>query len=754
MVLGATGASAAGAAWFVAQLPSTSRFHIHYAFQDARIYDSQGNLLYDMPDLNTNGGLRIVEPLQPRYDHQDACRGGVDRIPLTLQNATIATEDATFYQNPGVDPLSIVRAAYQDWSSGRIVSGASTITQQLVRATMLNDARTIGRKANEIALAYEISRLYSKRTLLWYYLNTVNYGNLAYGAEAAARVYFNEPACRLDFAQAALIAGLPDAPSLNDPVIHRSTALARLHVVLSLMLSHHVLRSRAQFEPVMREARSWHFFPAAPTMRDPAFVRYALGQLQAVPSLQRDLYRGIDVYTTLDPGLQSVAQSLVTKQIDGLTAQHVTDGALVALDLRHQHYGWILSMIGSAHGQGQAGQVNMAIQPRQPGSSMKPFNYIWAFTHAGVGPGTLVNDSPITLPDPGNPLDGGIFAPIDYDHQFHGTLTVRQALANSLNVPAVKTEYYVTGIAHVAQTATDFGMASLYSDNPGLACGVCYALTLGGLARGTRPLEETSAYGVFATDGWKVPPVAIWKVVLRRTNKVLYCSADCPAGVRPDATLARQQQRVLDAAHAYEMTSVLSDNGARCTPQVCEFGPNSPLLLSRPAAAKTGTTNDWTDNWTVGYTPQIIAGVWVGNADRSPMVNVNGITGAAPIWHDFMESAFRMLQLPVLGFVEPPHVTHTSSCTPAGSHYTAAGTPDIYVRMPGDPAFPLCAIPESGSSPLICERYETSPYSARPQCVLWRASQYGEVSGPGSLNGSNPAQPGQNDQPSPFSSPP
>ena len=714
-----SGAGAAAAMYFVSQLPPVSRFHIHYTFQDARIYDVRGDLLYNMADLSKNRGRRVVEPLQTRNDRADACRGGINRIPVALQNATIAAEDATFYNNPGFDPMSIARAAYQDLESGHIVSGASTITQQLVRANMLNSQRTIDRKAQEVALAYEISQRFSKRKILWYYLNSVPYGNLAYGAQAGAQVYFAEPVCRLDLAQAALLAGLPRAPSDYDPVAHRAAALARMRTVLGLMRKDGYIRSGAVQRAVLREAQGWVFRPPQVRMRYPQFVRYVMDQIQSMPQLRQQVYQGIDVYTTLDPGLQDMAQQLVTQQIDGLTLQHVTDGALVSLDLRPRHYGWILAMVGSAHYNDRAGQINMAISPRQPGSSMKPFNYIWAFTYGGVGPGTTVVDSPIRLPDPNDPEDGGWYEPGNYDHQFHGTITLRQALVNSLNVPAVKVEYYITHPIHVAHTAARFGMSSLYHDNPGLDCSVCYAVTLGGLTRGTRVLEESAAYGVFASGGWTVPPVAIWKIVRRSTGQVLYCSADCPRGVRPDATLAQSRRHVLDAAHAYEMTDILSDNNARCTPQVCEFGLDSSLLLSRPAAAKTGTTSNWTDNWTVGYTPQLLTGVWVGNADRSPMVNVSGITGAAPVWHDFMEGAFRILRLPVEPFVVPPGVSRSSQCTVPGTRSIQNGWPDLYIppQQPGEsPGPPLCYIPEQGFMPVQCFQYPSLQTAPNPQC--------------------------------------
>jgi membrane peptidoglycan carboxypeptidase len=738
IVIVSTGAGTAAGFYFVSQLPSTSGFRVHYPFQDARIYDSAGDLLYNMADLSKDRGKRIVEPLQGRYDTQPACRRGVNRIPAILQNATIATEDATFYTNPGFDPWSIARAAYQNIESGHIVSGASTITQQVVRANMLSDTRTLKRKAQEVALSYEISKLYSKRKILWYYLNSVPYGNLAYGAQAAAEVYFGEQVCRLDLAQAALLAGLPRAPSSYDPVIHRAAAFARMRAVLQLMRRHGYLSFRGQIQAAMREAQHWTFRSAQSSMRYPQFVRYAIDQFQHMPHLSRQLYHGIDIYTTLDPRLQDLAQRTVAKQIDGLAPQHVTDGALVSLDLRQKRYGWILAMVGSAHYRDRAGQINMAITPRQPGSSMKPFNYIWAFTHGGVGPGTTLIDSPIKLPDPEDTKNHGWYEPVNYDHLFHGLLTVREALANSLNVPAVKVEFYVTQPSHVARTAEQFGMKSLYRDNPGLDCRVCYAVTLGGLAKGTRLLEETSAYGVFATSGWTVPPVAIWKVVVRGTGRVLFCSADCPRGVRPASWIVQERKHVLDAAHAYLMNNILSDNNARCTPRVCEFGLLSPLVLSRVVAAKTGTTNDFSDNWTVGYTPQIITGVWVGNADRSPMVNVIGITGAAPIWHDYMEGAFNFLKLPIVPFVAPPNVIRTGQCVRPGSNYPSFGTIDLVVSRPQPLAtptasgysfapsvkasgLPICSLPERGYLPVPCTSYPpgqtTYRYQFSADCV-------------------------------------
>ncbi len=736
LLLIVSSASGAGAMYFVSQLPPASNFHIQYAFQNARIYDSRGDLLYNMADLaKVKGGLRIVEPLQARNDTQSACRGGVNRIPLSLQNAVIATEDATFYKNPGFDPMSILRAAYQDIEYGHIISGASTITQQVVRNTMLTQTQTFNRKAQEVALAYEVSKRYSKRKILWYYLNYVPFGNLAYGAQAAAEVYFHTSVCRLDTAQAAMLAGLPRAPTLYDPVRHRAAAIARMHTVLTSLRRHGYLDAKAEVNSALSEARGWRFYPAQPSMRYPQFTQFVVNQLQSMPRLRAQLYQGIDVYTTLDPRLQDLAQNQVTQQIDSLKAQHVTNGALVSLDLRARHYGWILAMVGSAHFSSSAGQINMAISPRQPGSSMKPFNYIYAFTHGDVGPGTQITDSPIILPDPNDTTHHGWYLPANYDRLYHGVVTLRQALANSLNVPAVKLEYYITKPKNVASTAKTFGMTSLYKDNPNLGCSVCYAVTLGGLERGTRLLEETAAYGVFSTGGWTVPPVAIWKVIKRSTGKVLFCSADCPPGVKPATWLIQQRHHVLGGAYAAEMTSVLSDDNARCTPQVCEFGLDSPLKLSRPAAAKTGTTESFTDNWTVGYTPQIVTGVWAGNSDHSQMQNVIGITGAAPIWHQFMEGAFRVLKLPVQNFYVPPNVITTNQCTEKNSTFAMYTQPDIFVEAAASPyRLPLCRVPERGTMPVSCAHYPANPPPLTFQCIASVPFAYANGDGQAGVN--------------------
>lgn len=714
-----SGASAATMFFYGQNLPSLKNFKSRFEFQNSLIRDSQGHVLYDMADLSSKRGKRVVEPLVSashptsyfRAQHEDWLVGADNGrgIPLLLQDATIATEDATFYNNPGFDPLSIARAAFDDITSHHIVSGASTITQQLVKEYMLRPDPSFSRKAEELILATELTQKYQKTKILWYYLNSVPYGNLSRGAQAAAKTYFNKNVWQLDLPEAALLAGLPQAPSIYNPVDNLPAAKVRMSEVLRLMYAHGYLKNPQQLseqgvvDSIMnsKEVRSWRFVPASTVKTFPHFVEYAVNELQNIPQLKGKIYTGLDVWTTLNPQLQNQAQSIVKNQIGQLGSYHVTDGALVSMDLRKSCYGCIRAMVGSAdyHNVAISGQINMATSPRQPGSSFKPFNYIYAFSH-GLSPATSVLDAPLAIPDTGNAADNGWYEPMDYDLLWHGVVTLRTALQNSLNIPAVKVEQYDASVggsvrSTVAQQAVTMGVKSLFSDNPN-CCG--WALTLGGMERGVRLVEETSAYGAFGTLGRTVPPVSIRRVYDRSTHKLLYDSqVDGP-----------KSAQVLQPQYAYVMNNVLSDNASRCA-VICEFGLDSPLNLGRPAAAKTGTTNGFTDNWTVGYTPDLVTGVWVGNADNTPMVGTTGITGAAPIWHDFMLKAFDDLKLPPVDFPQPAGVDAGSTCRLPGAYasYSSMGY-DIFAGI-----VPYCAVGASYASNLpIPQSGQTTPYQA------------------------------------------
>jgi penicillin-binding protein 1C len=634
-------------------LPSVEDLQAHAAqFETTRILDRRGNLLYEI--LDPQAGRRTYVPL--------------DRISPYMVAATIATEDSGFYSHPGFDPFAIARATLQNLEQQGSGGGASTITQQIARGLLLSpeerSQRTGLRKIREIMLAAEITRRYSKDEILELYLNQNYYGNLAYGVEAAAETYFSTSADRLTLSQAAFLAGLVQAPAVYDIYTNREATLTRQRQVLTLM----VITSQEQGciyvsnapQPVCvtpeeagaaaAELNNVPFKAPAVSINFPHWVSFVRSQLEELYDPQTIYRSGFTVYTTLDPDLQRMAQDMVRQQIQALADRHVTDGALVAIQ---PNSGEILAMVGSADYEDQAsgGQINMAIRPRQPGSSIKPLTYTAAF-EKGWTPATLIWDVPSEFPPSGNPDDPRPpYKPVNYDERFHGPVLVRTALANSYNIPAVKTLNFV-GIYDDPSTpqkdgliamAERLGITTLTRDDYGLS------LTLGG--GDVTLLQLTGAYAVFANGGLRVPPVAITRIV-DHNGKTVY-SYEQP-----------QADQVISAEHAYLITSILSDNAAR-TPA---FGPNSLLNLPFPVAAKTGTTNDFRDNWTLGYTPELAVGVWVGNADYTPMQNTTGLTGAAPIWNQFMQAAETQLS----GghpppFVRPPGIVEHIICSVSGA---------------------------------------------------------------------------------------
>lgn len=603
------------------QLPSVGDLKQRTSqFETTRILDRNGSLLYEIVD--PNAGRRTYVPLE--------------RISPALVAATLATEDKDFYTHPGYDVFAIARALWQNYVSGETVSGASTITQQMARTILLSPTersqRTYLRKAREIILAAEITRRYTRDEILEIYLNEIYYGNLAYGIQAAAETYFSTGADNLTLAQSAFLAGLPQSPGVYDIHTNRDATLARDQQVLSLMLAAsyeqgciHVSNSdqpvcvgASDAAQAALEIRDYNFPSPDFSMRYPHWVDYIRTQLELQPNYDpQTFYRaGWTVQTTLDPVLQDQAQQLVTTQVAALIENNAHDGALVAIK---PSTGEILAMVGSAdyYNEAISGQVNMAVsQTRQPGSSIKPVNYVAAF-EKGWTPATLIWDVPSKFPPSGDPNDPREpYEPNNYDGDFHGPVTVRTALSNSFNVPAVKTLDFVGvyGPGGMVEMAKRLGYTSLTREDYGLS------LTLGG--GDVSLLEMVGAYAVFANNGVRIPPVSILKITDYQGNVIFEYTP--PAG-----------EQVLRPEHAYLITSILSDNEARSW----MFGPNSVLNLSFPVAAKTGTTNDFRDNWTMGYTPDLVTGVWVGNADYTPMVHTTGSSGAAPIWSEFMEWA-------------------------------------------------------------------------------------------------------------------
>lgn len=593
-------------------------------FETTRLVDRNGNTLYEI--LDPTAGRRTYVTL--------------DKISPFLIAATLATEDKEYYNHPGFDPIALLRALWQNYTAGGIASGASTITQQLARKLLLSPTeasqQTVQRKAREIILAAELTRKYSKDEVLELYLNENNYGNLSYGIEAAAETYFNTTADKLSLGQSAFLAGIPQAPSVYDILTSRTQTLDRFETVIMLMytlsqesnciyVSTSVQRvcvdAVAASQAIDEIENKTTFQPAPDTIKSPHWVTYIRSLLEAQFDPETIYRSGFTVYTTLDPVLQDKAETMVRDQVKALADHKVSDGALVAI---RPATGEILAMVGSAdfYNNQIAGQVNMAISPRQPGSSIKPLTYAAAF-EKGWTPSTLIWDVPSEFPPSGDPNDTRPpYKPVNYDGTFHGPVTVRTALANSYNVPAVKTLQFVgiydnpntPGQDGLISFAKKVGITTLTRNDYGLS------LTLGGGE--VTVLDMTSAFSTFANSGQRMAPYAISKIVDHNGNVVYeYKPPAVEQTIRPEI--------------AFLITSILSDNAAR-TPA---FGANSVLNLPFPAAVKTGTTNDFRDNWTIGYTPDLAVGVWVGNADYTPMVNTTGVTGAAPIWSSFMKEA-------------------------------------------------------------------------------------------------------------------
>lgn len=562
-----------------------------------------------------------------------------EQTPKHLVAATLASEDPHFYDHPGFSWQATGRAIYVDLTKGRRAEGGSTLTQQLVKNALLTSHKTFERKFQEILLSVALERRYDKDEILNMYLNETYYGEGSYGIAAAAQTYFHKTPDQLSLGETALLAGLPLGPSRFNPNIHPEEAIGRRNYVLRRMVEFgHISPEAAK----AAEAEPLATFSQAVVINAPHFVFYVLDQLRAQYGDTMVEQGGMTVVTTLDLAKQNQAQEIIQNQIKRIAFHNVTNGALVSLD---PATGDIISMAGSLDYNAPGfGNVNVTISSRQPGSSFKPFAYVTAFKKGWNGT-TQIQDTPLSLPAG----DGTMYTPQNYDGRFHGTVTARHAIDNSLNIPAIKAIQFA-GIDPTIQTARDLGITTLTDTN---RYGVSLVLGAGEV----RPLELAAAYGGFATGGLKVTPRAVLQI-RNRTGKTTYSAA------------ATDQPRVLDARLAYMMSHILSDNNARQP----EFPANSPLKLSRPAAAKTGTTNDFRDNWTVGYTPNLVTAVWVGNNDNSAMQGVDGITGAAPIWHDYMEMA--LAGTPVQQFVPPAGVSLLAVC-PFDGGLSGPGQPAI-----------------------------------------------------------------------------
>ena len=607
---------------FTRDLPSPEEaFQSDDVFKSTFIYDRNGEQLYEIFD--PNGGRRIIIPLS--------------EMPQHLIAATLATEDANFYQNPGFDLKSIFRAFYQNFRGQTVLSGASTITQQLVRNALFDPeerySRSSTRKIKEIVLAYRMSQTYSKDEILERYLNEINYGNLAYGIEAASRTYFDKSARDLDLAEASLLAGLPQAPSDYNPYVNFRAAKERQAEVLGLMVRQGYITEDVA-EAALREPLN--LSPVRTDIKAPHFVMYVRDLLEQKYGRERLFHGGFKVYTTLDMNVQRAAEDSVKEQIAKIKDHNANDAAVVAIN---PNSGEIMAMVGSADywNKDISGQVNMATAERQPGSTLKPFTYAAAFNRGNSGPGTIVLDEPTQF----RGAAGEPYIPKNPDGKFHGPITIRYALANSLNVPALKVLNDV-GVQPMIELARRMGITSLGDPKR-------YGLTVtlgGGEAR---LVDIVYAYTPFANGGLQIGvPVADPKPNSREFEPAAILKIVDSDGRVLEEYSPRPGKRVLSPQVSYMITDILSDDEARAD----TYGRNSPLALNRPAAAKTGTTDNFEDSWTIGYTPDMVVGVWVGNADNTPMRQVLGVSGAGAIWNMTMNKALQ--NVAPRPFIRPP----------------------------------------------------------------------------------------------------
>ncbi len=637
-------------------------------YQISTVENRAGYTLQDL--VNPKLGVRVLVPLKD--------------VPQNLINATIDTENRTFWTDPGIDPVRIIKAGQHDLSSGSAgLQGASTITQQLVKLADFGAAVDAPRTLNQGSVQQKIKEWMiaigatqqikncslhcRKEAILEMYLNAAPYGGTIYGIEAAARYYFNESVSKLDLAECALLAGIPQAPSEYDPAGHPDAAQYRQHQVLGFMLSQHSI-TKAQHDAAEAETLHYTFTSLiqnnANNTIESYFVNWLVGTYLAdpknlaqfgIPELQQpdDIYRGFIFKTSLDPTAQSTAQQIITQQVATLGWANVQDGALVSIDPKS---GEILAYVGGIgyNANISCPQCDMAWDYRQPGSSFKPFMYLTAFMN-GQFPGKSISDSFVKFPDASEP--GGFYEPHNYDQSYHGMVTIRKALANSYNIPAVKTLYSLgpDGIAKVLKVANAMGYHPEIQDPHKL--GLSFTL---GADRG-RLLEEVNGYTTFANGGIYRPYMPILAIYRRNADgsKTLLWQYHTPKGVQ-----------AVPAQDAYLINNILTDTAAK----VPAFGDAAFSLLGLPyrqVASKTGTTNDFKDNLTMGYTPNLVTGVWVGNPNDTPMYGTTGISGAAPIWHAYMST---MLQnAPTETFIQPPGII----TAPVAVNSPAGGLPGL-----------------------------------------------------------------------------
>ena len=599
-------------------LPNPTKLNSPQISQSSQILDRSGKLLYAI------------------YSEKNRTFVPLSEMPKTLQEATIAIEDKDFYRHGAVDFRGIARSVFSIVFK-RQLQGGSTLTQQLVKNTLLTPERTLQRKIKEVVLAFATEALYPKNKILEMYLNQIPYGGTAYGAEAAAITYFGKHVRDLDLSEAALLAGLPEQPTNFSPFGSQpQLAKARQMEVLRAMHDQKYI-TRDELDKALKKTIVYKNL--SEEIKAPHFVFYVKDELIKKYGERFVQEGGLKVRTSLDLDIQEMASATVSSEIEKIRGLRVSNGAAL---VTNPATGEILAMVGSKDYFDPEidGNVNVTIANRQPGSSIKPLNYAVGIAK-GYTAATPFVDQRVCYPSPNLPP----YCPVNYDGQFHGVVSMREALGSSFNIPAVKM-LKLNGVADFIASVSAMGITTFKDpSNYGLS------LTLGGGE--VKMIDMATAFGVLANGGYRVDLHPILEIT--NSQGVVIEKYTPP----PSPIFGK---KALPEGIAFIISHILSDNNARTR----AFGPNSELRIDdKPVSVKTGTTNDYKDNWTIGYTPSTLVAVWVGNNDNTPMSGlVSGVTGAAPIWHDIMENLLQ--DRPASAPVQPASVEGRQVCATYG----------------------------------------------------------------------------------------
>jgi penicillin-binding protein 1C len=616
-------------------LPSPSKLSSYEVPQTTKIYDRNGTLLYDI------------------YTGQNRTLVKLTDIPLYLRQATIAIEDKDFYKHQGINPFGGILRALKDTISGGRIQGGSTITQQLAKSALLTPERTITRKIKEIILAFWMEKLYNKDQILEMYLNQVPYGGTSWGIEAAAENYFDKHVGNLTLAESALLAGMPAGPTVYSPFgAHPEYSDNRKLSVLQRMVEDGYIskedKTKAENEKII-------FRPQRTDIKAPHFVMYVKERLVEKYGEKTVEQGGLRVTTTLDLSLQEIAQDIVASEVAKLKNLSVGNAASVVI---RPPTGEILSMVGSKdYFASESGNFNVTTSERQPGSAFKPLNYAVGLETQKVTAATMLLDTPTCFSAIGQPKT---YCPVNYDGKFHGPTQLRFALGNSFNIPAVKMMAY-NGVEAVIASSSAMGI-STFTDKSRYGL----SLTLGGGE--VTMLDLSKAFGVFANTGIRRELTSILKVednngkILEEFKDPNYVS-DIHKPINYPSSLLIEGPKVLSQETSFLISHILLDNNARSQ----MFGESSFLVIPKKAVSvKTGTTDDKRDNWTVGFTPNFLVSVWVGNNDNKPMNPYlsSGVTGAAPIWNKIF--TYLLKDQPDLWPKQPEGIVGTQICSLSG----------------------------------------------------------------------------------------